>query len=105
MSGSWCGGWQVSGIVSLQTGQPFTVNRSTYQSYTTLIVGSDRPDQIANPFQAGPVPSNPNPACGATISHGGAAADQVRTVQTWVNPCAYSNPNLLGEYPLRHCAA
>ena len=91
-------GWQVSGIVSLQTGQPFTVNRSTYQSFTTNIVGSDRPDQISNPFQAGPVPSNPDPACGATISHGGAAADKVRTIATWVNPCAYSNPNLLGEF-------
>jgi hypothetical protein len=90
--------WQISGIVSLQTGQPFTVNRSTYQSYTTLIVGSDRPDQIADPFKAGPVPSNPDPACSATISHGGAAADHVRSVQTWVNPCAYSNPNLLGEF-------
>ena len=90
--------WQVSGIVSLQTGQPFTVNRSTYQSDTSLIVGSDRPDQIADPFKAGPVPSNPNPACSSTISHGGAAADRVRNVQTWVNPCAYSNPNLLGEY-------
>jgi hypothetical protein len=90
--------WQVSGIVSLQTGQPFTVNRSTYQSYTTLIVGSDRPDQIADPFKAGPVPANPNPACSATITHGGAAADHVRSVQTWVNPCAYSNPNLLGEF-------
>jgi Carboxypeptidase regulatory-like domain/TonB dependent receptor len=96
--GQLVGGWQISGIVSLQTGQPFTVNRSTYQSYTTYIVGSDRPDQISNPFQPGPVPSNPNPACGATISHGGAAADKVRTVETWVNPCAYSNPNLLGEF-------
>ena len=90
--------WQVSGIVSLQTGQPFTINRSTYQSYTTLIVGSDRPDLIANPFKAGPVPGNPNPACHATISEGGLAADHIRTVQTWINPCAYSNPNLLGEY-------
>ncbi len=90
--------WQVSGIVSLQTGQPFTINRSTYQSYTTLIVGADRPDLIANPYQPGPVPSNPNPACQATISHGGLAADHTRTVQTWINPCAYSNPNLLGEF-------
>jgi hypothetical protein len=91
-------GWQVSGILSAQTGQPFTVNRSTYQSYTTLIVGTDRPDQIADPFKPGPVPSNPNPACSATISHGGAAADRTRNVATWVNPCAYSDPNLLGEF-------
>jgi hypothetical protein len=26
------------------------------------------------------------------------AADRTRTVQTWINPCAYSNPNLLGQF-------
>src|SRR5205823_1894382 len=36
--------WQVSGIVSVQSGQPFTINRSTYQSFTSLIIGTDRPD-------------------------------------------------------------
>ncbi len=90
--------WQVSGIVSLQTGQPFTINRSAYQSDTTLIAGSDRPDLIANPFQPGPVPANPDPACRATIAHGGSAADHTRTPRTWINPCAYSDPNLLGQY-------
>jgi hypothetical protein len=89
--------WQISGLVSLQTGQPFTVNRSAYQSYTTLIAGTDRPDLMANPFQPGPVPSNPDPACHSTISQGGLAADHVRTIASWINPCAYSNPNLLGE--------
>ena len=33
-----------------------------------------------------------------TISQGGEAADHTGTVQTWINPCAYSNPNLLGQF-------
>ena len=90
--------WQVSGIVSLQTGQPFTINRSTYQSFTSLIIGTDRPDLIADPTIPGPVMANPDPACHTTISHGGLAADQTGTVQSWINPCAYSNPNLLGQF-------
>lgn len=90
--------WHFSGILSLQSGQPFTVNRVGYQSFTTLITGTDRPDLIADPFVAGPVMGNPHPACHSTISQGGLAADRTRTVQTWVNPCAYSDPNLLHEF-------
>lgn len=90
--------WQLGTILSLQSGQPFTVYRSGYQSFTTLITGSDRPDLLANPFVAGPVAANPDPSCHSTISQGGRAADRTRTVQTWVNPCAYANPNLLGEF-------
>jgi len=90
--------WQLGAILSVQSGQPFTVYRSVYQSYTTLITGTDRPDLIADPFLAGPVDANPDPACQLTISQGGKAADRTRTVQTWINPCAYSNPNLLGQY-------
>ena len=89
--------WQLGTILSLQSGQPFTVYRSGYQSFTTLITGSDRPDLIADPFRAGPVETNPDPACHSTTSQGGRAADRTRTVQTWINPCAYSNPNLLGQ--------
>jgi hypothetical protein len=89
--------WQLGTILSFQSGQPFTVYRSGYQSYTTLITGSDRPDLIADPFQAGPVSTNPDPGCHSAISQGGRAADHTRTVQTWINPCAYSNPNLLGQ--------
>lgn len=90
--------WQVSSIVATQSGQPFTINRSVYQSYTTLITGTDRPDLIADPFQPGPVMANADPACHLTISRGGLAADHTRTVQTWINPCAYSNPNLQGQF-------
>ena len=90
--------WQLGAILTVQSGQPFTIYRSVYQSYTTLITGTDRPDLIADPFSAGPVDANPDPACHMTISQGGKAADRTRTVQTWINPCAYSNPNLLGQF-------
>ncbi len=90
--------WELGGILSLQTGQPFTVNRSGYQSFQTLVAGSDRPDLIADPFTAGPVAANPNPACRKTISQGGLAADRTRTPASWINPCAYADPNLLGQF-------
>ena len=90
--------WQISAILEAQSGQPFTVNRAGFQSNTTLYPGPDRPDQIANPFVAGPVPSNPDPACQSTISQGGRAADAVHTTASWFNACAFSDPNLLGEY-------
>ena len=90
--------WQLATILSLQSGQPFTIYRSGYQSDTTLITGADRPDLIADPFSPGPVDANPDPTCHSTISQGGRAADRTRTVQSWINPCAYSNPNLLGQF-------
>ncbi len=84
-------GFQASGILSLQTGHPFTVNRAIDQSGTGTFVlaHADRPDQIADPFQAGPVPSSSNPACRTTQSQGGLAADSVRTPGSWFNPCAF----------------
>ena len=88
------GGWQFSGIVSLQTGHPFTVNRSTTQSMASLAAFGvpDRPDVLVDPFQAGPVTSNPDPACQLTRSQGGRAADQVRVPDSWFNPCAFVLP-------------
>ena len=86
---------QVSGILALQTGHPFTVNRGLDQSHSgTAQLGyfTDRPNLIADPFQPGPVATNPDPGCQKTVSNGGKAADQVQTVQTWFNPCAFSDP-------------
>lgn len=97
LAGKILGNWQVDGIVQAQTGQPFTVNRAGFQSHTSLNPGSDRPDQIADPFVAGPMAGNPDPACHATISQGGRAADAVRTPASWFNACAFSDPNLLGQ--------
>ena len=85
------GGWQASGVLSLQTGHAFTVNRGIDQSGTGTFVlsHSDRPDQIADPYRAGPVAANSNPACHATQSQGGLAADKVGIPESWFNPCAF----------------
>jgi hypothetical protein len=66
-----------------------------------------RPNLIADPFAAGPVPSNPDPLCRFTISQkdpvtglslNGKAADATRTSQTWFNPCAFGVPNNTGAF-------
>ena len=49
----WLGGWNLSGIWIMQTGQPFTANRAIDQSGTgsAAVSSSDRPNQIADPFR------------------------------------------------------
>jgi hypothetical protein len=86
--------WTLAGILTLQTGHPFTVNRGTTQSgvASSAFGVPDRPDLIADPLRAGPVVNNPDPACQATVSQGGRAADRVHTVATWFNPCAFAAP-------------
>jgi len=90
--------WVFGGIATLQTGRPFTVNRSVLQSRTTTQAYIDRPDQISDPRKPGAVMSNPDPACHLTVSQGGRAADVTGRPSSWFNPCAFSDPNLLGEY-------
>ncbi len=90
------GDWQLAGILTLQTGHPFTVNLpapSAGGTGLTAFGNPARPDLIANPFQAGPVPNNPDPACQTTKSQGGLAADVVRQPQSWFNPCAFAAPS------------
>jgi len=86
------GGWQLAGIWVVQSGRPFTVHRGIDQSGTGNGVGilADRPDQIANPFEPGPVAQNPDPACHMTVSQGGRAADKVRDPASWFNVCAFA---------------
>lgn len=95
------GGWNVSGILTAQTGRPFTVTRGVDQSNTgnsDLGIFTDRPNMIANPFMAGPVMQNPNVACHSTQSEGGLAPDQVHVPGSWFNPCAFSAaPGTFGD--------
>jgi hypothetical protein len=87
------GNWQISGITTVQSGRPFTVNRGVDQSLTFGGLGFfDRPDQVANPFVAGPVPTHSDPACHLTRAQGGRAADTVRDPAGWFNPCAFAAP-------------
>jgi len=86
------GNWQLGGIITLQSGRPFTVNRAIDQSLTgnVFIAQTDRPDQISDPYVAGPVPQNPDPLCAKTVSAGGRAPDIVRDPSSWFNPCAFA---------------
>ena len=67
---------------------------------SATVSSSDRPNQIADPFRAGPVPGNPDPACRQTVSQGGRAADVVRDPASWINPCAFAPaPGQFGTRP------
>jgi hypothetical protein len=69
-------GWQVSGLLSLHTGQPFTVLTENDNSGTNELV--QRVNQVGNPF--------------AGVSHKlMVTADGTKFVQ-WVNPAAFALP-------------
>jgi len=103
---SWIlGNWQANYILQARTGAPFN-----------LIVTGDlanlrgsgssapnnylRPNRLADPYVAGPVAANPDPLCQKTISQGGRAADQTRTITSWFNPCAFGIPSgAFGDFP------
>ncbi len=73
------GHWQITGIFSAQTGQPFTINDASPQSGTLPSGSADRPDVVGNPMVAGPVAGNPT--C--------VAPTQVGIPSMWFNPCAF----------------
>jgi len=88
------GNWQAGGILTAQTGSPFTVNLASSQSGSAIAAFGNpyRPDLVGNPFTPGPVPANPDPACHSTISQGGLAADVVGQPASWFNTCAFAQP-------------
>ncbi len=107
---SWIlGDWQANYILQARSGQPYnlqvTADLANLRGSAPNIGNYLRPNIIADPFQAGPVPGNPDPACQRTISQGGRAADQVHTSATWFNPCAFGSPSgafgNLGRNPFR----
>jgi Carboxypeptidase regulatory-like domain/TonB dependent receptor len=111
---SWIfGNWQANYIFQARTGQPFTMRTTgdianisgSGGVRTQNASGYGRPNIIADPFKAGPVPANPDARCQKTISQGGRAADATRTPTTWFNPCAFTTPSgsfgNLGRTPYR----
>ncbi len=78
--------WQAGGILALQSGRPFTVNRGSDQSQSGTFslqntpTGADRPNLVGNPFQGGNIAGQTG--CPA----------QVQTPQHWFNPCAFAAP-------------
>jgi hypothetical protein len=90
ISSALLGNWDISGILTLQTGHPFTVSRGVPQSGTVPNGGSDRPDLVGDPFVAGPVAGNP----------GCAAPGEIHTALNWFNPCAFkAAPGRFGTAP------
>lgn len=79
------GNWQAGGIVTAQTGSPFTVVLAGGTTSAAAAFGNPaRPDLVGNPAQAGAVASNPTcPYAPATL---------VRVPQSWFNPCAFATP-------------
>ncbi len=96
---SWLlGDWQTNFILQARTGAPFNLqvagDLANLRGNAPNAPGNYlRPNLIADPFTAGPVAANPDPNCQRTISQGGRAADQVRTIASWINPCAFGIPN------------
>jgi Carboxypeptidase regulatory-like domain/TonB dependent receptor-like, beta-barrel len=91
------GGWQVANIISVSSGNWFTVldGNSNFANSDGGAGGvSQRPDQVGDPTKAGPVLANPNPACQMTVSQGGIAPDKIRTPTAWFNTCAFTDPAL-----------
>jgi len=80
------GHWQASGILTLQSGKPFTILTGVDQSESGSIniVAADRPNIIGNPFQPGNLAANPS-CIGPT---------QVHTPNAWFNPCAFVEPTV-----------
>lgn len=100
------GDWQFNGILTLMSGTPFTVfdsNDVSLQGSAPEITGfsSNRPDLIADPFRAGPVPSNTDASCALTVSQGGRAADRTRVPGSWFNPCAFQRLTIDPNSPVQ----
>jgi hypothetical protein len=95
---SWIlGNWQINYILQARSGQPYNLqvngDIANLRGNAPNAPGTyGRPNLISDPFVAGPVAANPDPACQRTISQGGRAADNVRTDATWFNPCAFTIP-------------
>jgi Carboxypeptidase regulatory-like domain len=96
---SWLlGNWQANYILQARSGQPYnlqvTGDLANLRGSAPSAPGTYlRPNLLADPFVAGPVAANPDPACQRTISQGGRAADEVHTIVTWFNPCAFGIPS------------
>ena len=78
-------GWEVNSIIAWQTGKAASIT-NTGGSYSDVANplyggGSDRPNQVSDPFTAGPVAANPTCSAPSSLKHGGNGY--------WFNPCAF----------------
>jgi TonB dependent receptor len=81
------GGWQIANIISLSTGNWYTVLDAN-GNFANADGGaggvSQRPNQVGDPTRAGTVPGNP----------GCAAPTKLHTPTAWFNTCAFVDPPL-----------
>src|SRR5439155_573192 len=76
---SWLlGNWQMNYILQARTGQPYNLqvngDVANLRGSAPNIGTYARPNIVADPFVAGPVPANPDPLCQRTLAQGGRAA-------------------------------
>lgn len=96
---SWIlGNWQANFIAQARTGAPFNIIvtgdlANLRGSGSSAPNNYLRPNLLADPYTPGPVAANADPNCQKTISQGGRAADQTRTIASWFNPCAFGIPS------------
>jgi hypothetical protein len=93
LMGKLMGGWTTSGILTMQTGFPFTVELQAQRSLSMISgggnpagqgVSTDRPDLVAGR-------SNSNITSGTTEGCPGVAAgQQLGTASLWYDPCAFT---------------
>jgi len=75
--------WQAGGILTAQSGSPFTVVLAGAPAASAAAFGNpERPDIVGDPFKGGTVAANPT--CQAPA--------QVGTPQNWFNQCAFAEP-------------
>ncbi len=75
--------WQAGGILTAQSGSPFTVVLAGSPAASAAAFGNpQRPNFVGDPFKGGTVAANPT--CQAPA--------QVGTPQNWFNQCAFAQP-------------
>ncbi|MGB9072307.1 MAG: carboxypeptidase regulatory-like domain-containing protein [Terriglobales bacterium] len=78
-SGRLLDNWQASGIVTAQSGSPFTVVLGGSPAASAAAFGNPaRPDLVGDPFKPGPA--------------GSGCPTQVKVPQSWFNTCAFAFP-------------
>jgi hypothetical protein len=92
IAGAVAAGWQVNLIGQWQTSLPFSITNANPVAIPIGISNGtqDRPDQVGDPWRAGPVIANSDPACHTTISQGGRAPEKIGVREAWFNPCAFA---------------
>jgi len=87
----------VNYIMQARSGQPYNLvvagDVANLRGSAPNVGNYARPNLLADPFQAGPVATNPDVGCRTTLSQGGKAADVVGNTTTWFNPCAFGVPS------------